>query len=164
MLLYLYRYRGELGDGLSIDPYPGASAGALARVRENEIPRWPSTPDVIAVPLIQRAIEFISSCAVPLLNAREIYAQVYSDVRRCGYTKEVWRKRGALALERLPRHAPRCAPGELTRGARQALERALRRVLCGDLLFGWCTRASEILQLRVGCLESSRAMARPTQV
>jgi hypothetical protein len=101
MLIYLYRYRREIGDGLSVDPCPGQSAGALARVRENEIPRWPYTPDAVAVPLIQRAIEFISSCAVPLLCAREVYASVYTEVRSCGYTDEVWRKRGMIALERI---------------------------------------------------------------
>ena len=64
MLLYLYRYRAEIGDGLSVDPCPGQSTGALARVRESEIPRLPYTPDAIAIPLIQRATEFLSSCAL----------------------------------------------------------------------------------------------------
>lgn len=153
MLLYLYRYRAEIGDGLSVDPCPGQSAGALARVRENEIPRWPYTPDAIAVPLIQRAIEFVSSGAIPLLNARELYASVYSKARRHGYTDEVWRKHGARALSRLTIDTHR-GPHTIRSPAELARLLNVLYVACFvviSYLVG--ARASEILQLRVGCLE-----------
>lgn len=154
MLLYLYRYRAEIGDGLSVDPCPGQSSGVLAGVRENEIPRLPYTPDAIAVPLIQRAIEFLSSCACDLLRAREIFATVVSEVRRRGHTAEVWRKRSARALE--------CITLSTHRGAHRIASAAeLARLL--DLLYAACfvvisylvgARASEILQLRVGCVQT----------
>ena len=37
MLLYLYRYRAEIGDGLTVDPCPGQSTGVLAGVRESHV-------------------------------------------------------------------------------------------------------------------------------
>ena len=154
MLVYLYRYRQEIGDGLSVDPCPGQSIGALARVRESEIPRMPYTPDVIAIPLIQRAIDFLSSCAFDLLRAREVYASVYTQARRRGCTSsEVWRKQGARALEHITLNTHRGAhpidsPAELAR-----LLHVLY-VACFILIsYLVGARASEILQLRVGCLK-----------
>ena len=154
MLLYLYRYRAEIGDGLIVDPCPGQSTGALAGVRENEIPRLPYTPDVIAVPLIQRAIEFLSSCACDLLRAREVFATVVAEVRRRGHTAEVWRKASARALQRITLSTHR--------GAHPIASAAeLARLL--DVLYAACfvvisylvgARASEILQLRVGCVQT----------
>jgi integrase len=154
MLIYLYRYRREIGDGLSVDPCPGQSAGALARVRENEIPHWPYTPDAVAVPLIQRAIEFISSCALPLLRAREVYASVYTEVRRRSHTDEVWRKRGIIALERITIDTHR-GPHRISSPAELARLLNVLYVACFiviSYLVG--ARASEILQLRVGCIKS----------
>ena len=152
MLLYLYRYRAEIGDGRSVDPCPGQSSGVLAGVRENEIPRLPYTPDAIAVPLIHRAIEFLSSCACDLLRAREVFAAVVAEVRRRGHTPEVWRKASARALARITLSTHR--------GAYPIASAAeLARLL--DALYAACfvvisylvgARASEILQLRVGCV------------
>jgi integrase len=154
MLLYLYRYRAEIGDGLSVDPCPGQSSGVLAGVRENEIPRLPYTPDAVAVPLIQRAIEFLSSCACDLLRAREVFATVVTEVRRRGHTAEVWRNASARALERITLSTHR--------GAHPIASAAeLARLL--DVLYAACfvvisyivgARASEILQLRVGCVQT----------
>jgi integrase len=152
MLVYLYRYRREVGDGLSVDPCPGQSIGAAARVRASEIPRLPHTPDAIAVPLIQRAIEFLSGCACDLLRAREIYAAVYAQARHRGHTAEVWRLGGAQALQRVTLSTHR-GPYPI----RSAAE--LARLL--DILYVACflvisyligARASEILQLKVGCV------------
>jgi integrase len=154
LLLYLHRYRAQIGDGLIIDPCPGQSTGRAARVRESDIRRWPYTPDTIAVPLIQGAIEFLSSCACDLLRAREIYATTVAAVRRRGHTPEVWRKATAVALRRVT----------LTtlRGAHRIKSAAdLARLI--DILYAACfvvisylvgPRASEILQLRAGCVRA----------
>jgi len=154
MLVYLYRYRAEIGDGLIVDPCPGQSSGLLAGVRENEIPRLPYTPDAIAVSLIQRATEFLSSCACDLLRARELFASVVTEVRRRGHTAEVWRKASARALARITLSTPR-GPYPIASAAE------LARLL--DVLYAACfvvisylvgARASEILQLRVGCVQT----------
>jgi integrase len=153
MLLYLYRYRLEIGDGLSVDPCPGESIGVLARVRENDIPRSTHTPDAIAVPLIQRSIEFLSSCAVDLLRAREVYAAIYKEVRERGHTDEVWRKRGIRALERFTLDTHR-GPHQIRSPADLARLLNILYVACFIVvayLIG--ARVSEILQLRAGCLE-----------
>jgi integrase len=154
LLLYLHRYRTEIGDGLTLDPCPGQSAGALAHVRENDIRRWPHTPDAIAIPLLQRAIEFLSSCALDLLRAREIYAATVAAVQRRGHTAEAWRKAAARSLQRIILATPR--------GPRPIKSAAdLGRLL--DVLYTACfvtisylvgPRASEILHLRVGCVRS----------
>ena len=153
MLLYLYRYRAEIGDGLSVDPCPGQSTGALARVRESEIPRFPHTPDAIAIPLIQRATEFLSSCACDLLRAREVYTAVVVDVRRRGHTSEVWRKGGARALQRITLSTHR-GPYMIASAAELARLLNILYVACFvviSYLVG--ARASEILQLRAGCVQ-----------
>jgi integrase len=151
LLLYLYRYRDEIGDGLMIDPCPGQSTGALAQVRESDIRRWPYTPDAIAVPLIQGAIEFLSSCALDLLRAREIYATTVAAVQSRGHTAEVWRKASARALQRVTLATPR---------GPHRIESATDLARLIDVLYTACfvvisylvgPRASEILQLRVGC-------------
>ena len=151
-LLYLYRYREEIGDGLTIDPCPGQSVGALAQVRDSDIPRLPYTPDAIALPLIQGAIEFLSSCACDLLRAREIYATTVAAVQSRGHTREVWRHASARALQRVILATPH-GPHPIESA------KDLARLL--NILYAACfvvisylvgARASEILQLRVGCV------------
>ena len=154
LLLYLHRYRKEIGDGLTIDPCPGQSTGQLAQVREIDIRRWPCTPDAIAVPLIQGAIEFLSSCALDLLRSREIYATTVAAVQRRGHTSEVWRKASAQALQMITLATPR-GPHRIESA------KDLARLI--DVLYTACfvvisylvgPRASEILQLRVGCVRT----------
>ena len=152
LLIYLYRYRGELDDGLQVDPCPGETPGGLAHVRESAIPRLPYTPEAIAVPLIQRAIGFLSSCAVDLLRAREIYMSVRRQVRALGYGDEPCRKRGGRALRGivLDTHRGPVAihtPAELGR-----LLNALYIACFVILSYVVGARASEILQLKIGCL------------
>ena len=154
LLLYLHRFAAEIGDGLTIDPCPGQSTGALAQVRECDIRRWPYTPDAIAIPLIQGSLEFLSSCALDLLRAREIYATTVEAVQRRGHTAEVWRKASARALQRITLATPR-GPHRIESA------KDLARLL--DVLYTACfvvisylvgPRASEILQLRVGCVRA----------
>ena len=161
LLLYLHRYRDEIGDGLKIDPCPGQSTGQLAQVRESDMRRWPYTPDAIAVALIQGAIEFLSSCALDLLRAREIYATTVAAVQRRSHTREVWRKASARALQRITLVTPR-GPHRIESA------KDLARLI--DVLYTACfvvisylvgPRASEILQLRVGCVRALSSDAHP---
>ena len=154
LLVYLHRYRREVGDGLVVDPFPGQSTGVAARVRTSEIPRLPHTPDAVAIPLVQRSIEFLSNCACDLLRARELYAAVYTEVRRRGHTADVWRVGGARVLQQITLSTHRGAhpissPAELAR-LLEVLYVACYIVI--SYLIG--ARASEILQLKAGCVHA----------
>jgi len=152
LLVYLYRFRTELGDGLAIDPSPGRGLCALAGTHDLQRRTWPYTPEPIAIPLIQGAIEFLHRCAADLLCAREIYANVVNEIQRRGHTDEVWRKAAIAALQQVTLNTAK-GPHTILSGA------DLAQLL--DVLYTACfiviaylvgPRASEILQLRTGCL------------
>jgi hypothetical protein len=63
VLAYLYRFREELGDGPPIDPFPGERAGMRNSTRFGRY-----TPEEIAVPLIQKSIEFLEVGAANIYN------------------------------------------------------------------------------------------------
>jgi integrase len=153
LLVYLYRYRAEVGDGLMIDPCQGQSTGSIAGVSDANRRTWPYTPEPIAVPLIHGAIEFLSSCAVDLLRAREIYAETVAAVQRRGHTEEVWRKAAIRALSQVRLDTAK-GPYRIRSGAH------LAQLL--DVLYSACfvvisylvgPRASEVLQLRTHCVQ-----------
>jgi integrase len=153
LLVYLYRFRDQIGDGLSIDPFPGQSVGRACGVREADLRRWPHTPEPIAIALIRGAIDFLASCAVDLLRAREIFATAAEAVQRRGYTSEVIRKAAARALQQVrlnTAHGP------------HVIESAAELARLLDVLYTACfvviaylvgPRASEILQLKSGCMQ-----------
>src|SRR2546427_4642081 len=67
VLVYLYHFRDELGDGLPAEPFPGERAGVESDVRFGRY-----TPDTLAVPRVQKSIEFLEAGAIDILRAREI--------------------------------------------------------------------------------------------
>jgi len=153
VLQYLYRYRDEVGDGLTVDPCGGQSAHAAAGVRQARCGAIPYTPDVVAVPLVQGAIAFLAESAVDILCARERYAAAYMQARHRGYRRDKCRRAGLAALRsgtiRVP--AGVRAPDSL--------------VDLGDLvdrLYTACfvvisylvgPRVSEVLSLQAGCVK-----------
>lgn len=152
LLVYLRRFRTEIGDGLTIEPFPGRSTASVAGVTDANRRSWPYTPEPIAIALIQGAIEFLSSCAVDLLRAREIYATTVAAVQRRGHTAEVWRQATAHALQRVTLQTAN-GPHPIASAA------DLARLL--DVLYTACfvvisylvgPRASEVLQLQTGCV------------
>jgi len=152
LLVYLRRYRTDIGDGLTIEPFPGCSTAGAAGVTDADRRSWPYTPEPIAVALIHGAIEFLSSCALDLLRAREIYAATVDAVQRRGHTAEVWRQATARALQNITLQTPQ---GPHTIASAADLGRLL------DVLYTVCfvvisylvgPRASEILQFRSGCV------------
>jgi hypothetical protein len=153
LLVYMYRYRLDIDDGLTVDPCLGQSSGAVAGVTEFNRGAWPYTPDVIAVPLIQGAIEFLSRCAVDLLRAREMYAdEIETRQHRC-CTSEVWRKAAIRLLQKVTLDTPK-GPHRIESGADLAELLELLYIACFvviSYLVG--PRASEILQLQTGCLQ-----------
>jgi integrase len=151
LLVYLYRFRDEIGDGLLIDPCPGQSAGRLSGVSEANSRHWPYTPEPIAIALVHGAIEFLSSCAVDLLRARELLAATVEAVQARGHTSEVWRHAAARALQHITLNTAK-GPHAISSAAE------LARLL--DVLYTACfvvisylvgPRVSEVLHLHSGC-------------
>ena len=154
LLFYLYRFRGDLDDALQVDPFPGQSLGAAAKVRDGDIPRLPYTPENVATALIQGAIKSVER-ASQVLDAREVYAQAIAQAQQEGISKYLLTEAAVRALQEWDR----CHPcGDLPSIA--STTDLMQRV---DMLYAACfvviaylvgPRVSEILHLRVGCVHS----------
>jgi integrase len=154
VLVYLYRFRDQLDDGLSIDPCPGQSAYELAGNSGSARHHSPATPEEVAVPLIQGAIDLLDSAAIDILRAREIYIATMPQTKCRG--QELFQS-NALATQAMQRVIP-ITP----RGPAPIRSVADLDVLI-DMLYAACfvvisylvgPRMSELLQLRAGCLKS----------
>lgn len=154
VLVYLYHFREEIGDGLSIDPCPGQTASQLAGVRRCDIHHGPYTPDAIAVPLIQGAIEYLENSAIDVLRARESYATAIAEERHRG--------RGLMACNDAAVRAMRRVTPLTARGA-QTIDSVIDLDHLVDMLYAACfvvisylvgPRGSEVLHLHVGCVQS----------
>lgn len=93
VLVYLHRHRAELGDGLAVDPCPGACAHALAGACRALGGSLPHTPDPVAVPLIQGAIDFLETSAIDILCARECYKAACQRALTRGLRWQDYRRR-----------------------------------------------------------------------
>ena len=153
VLISLYRHHHAVPDTLQIDPFPGLSAHAATAVRPRErtTPRY--TPDVVAVPLIQGAIEFLSTAALPILAAREHCLQAYQRARAAQVDRRDAHHVALDALATIRIDTPRGL-------CRLEHFRSLPRLI--DLLYGACyvvvsylvgPRVSEILHLQAGCVQ-----------
>ncbi|MBI5277790.1 MAG: hypothetical protein HY854_15165 [Burkholderiales bacterium] len=153
LLTYLYRFRRDLDDALQIDPFPGQSLGAAAKVREGDIPRLPYTPEHVAMALIQGAIEVVER-SPQVLHARDVYAAAIAQAQQEGLSRYVWTAAATRALQECPRC---CPPGGMA--AITSPDELAQRI---DMLYAACfvviaylvgPRASEILHLQVGCVQ-----------
>jgi len=156
VLSYLYRLRDELGDGLCVDPFLGRSprqiAGAVGNAHYG-----PYTPDAIAVPLVQRSIEFLENGAIDVLRARETYAATMATALQRIRENGNCNRRVLEALAAIPIRTPR------------GLYRIFRIQDLSDLidmLYAACfvvisylvgARVNEVLHVRAGCVESRAA-------
>jgi integrase len=156
LFTYLYRFRDELEDGLRIDPFPGQSPGMVAGVRDGEGRRWPSTPDVVAVALIQGAIALLANCTTDILHAREIYATAIAAAQRRGCGEGACANAAARALQQVTPRGP------------QTIGSVAEFAELVDMLYAACfvvisylvgPRVSEILHLEAGCVGSRSANA-----
>jgi integrase len=82
VLVYLFQHRGTIEDSLKSDPFPGERAGSIAQTHTHRKRCGPYTPDLVAVPLIQGAIDFLTTSAVGILRARETYISAMTTARR----------------------------------------------------------------------------------
>ena len=158
LLVYLYRFRDELDDALAVDPCPGQTAGELAGVCRGRVHHGPHTPDSIAVPLIQGAIDFLASSAFDILRAREIYATAITGAQRRRRSEVARAATAVRALRKVTVLIPREAQTDSIQ------RRDLAELL--DMLYAACfvvisylvgPRVSEIMHLKAGCVRS-RAM------
>jgi integrase len=152
LLVYLYRFREELDDALTVDPCPGQTAGELAGVIRGRTHQVPHTPDSIALPLIQGAIDFLASSAFDVLRAREIYATAIAGAQRRGRSEVACNCTAVRALRKVIIPTPRGSQSNLS--ARDLSELV-------DMLYGACfvvisylvgPRVSEIMHLKEGCV------------
>jgi len=152
LLMCLYRHRHTLHDALQVDPCPGQNALAVAGAHRSQLHPLPYTPEVVALPLIQGAIEFLSTSAIDLLRARETYTQTVARVRRRGLGKNRCNDISTQALRQLTICTPRgpCRIDSLSVFAQLT-----------DMLYAACfvvitylmgPRVSELMHLQAGCV------------
>ena len=154
VLVYLYRFRDQLDDGLLIDPCPGQSAYELAGNPGSVCRHSPATPDEVEVPLIQGAIHLLEGAAIDILRAREIYTATMPQTKCKGGRLF---QCNALATRAMQHVSPITPNGPAPIHSVADLEVLI------DMLYAACfvvisylvgPRMSELLQLRAGCLKS----------
>lgn len=153
LFTYLYRFRAQLDDGLCFDPFPGRTHGQSAGVTESGIRRWPYTPHTVAAALIQGSIELLDRGLAPILRARAVYAEAMNAAMRRGFGFDA----GTNAATRALQQASILIPS--TGKQIQSVKEVARLI---DMLYAACfvvisylvgPRASEILNLHVGCVQ-----------
>jgi integrase len=153
LLMYLHRHRAEIGDGLTFDPCPGQAALTLIG-GSSEQGALPYTPDVVAVPLIQRSIEYLETSAFDLLCARERCVKAYEEARGRGLHPSTCHLAALKAVRTRQIHTP---SGTIT------LDSLVDFGALIDVLYSACfvvisylvgPRVSEILRLREGCVKA----------
>lgn len=154
LLVYLHRYRTEIGDGLLVDPCPGQCAHALVGVPKLQGGSLPYTPDVIAVPLIQGAIDLLEVSAIDILAARERYISTCAAYIDRGVRWDSCRQSVLEAVQSRAIHLPS--------GDRTVQDLAEVSTLT-SLLYSACfiviaylvgARVSEIVRLQTGCIRA----------
>ena len=98
LFTYLYRFRGQLDDGLTFDPFRGTSNAQVAHLRESDIRRWPYTPDAVAVALVQGSIDLLEH-GETILRARVVYSQAIAAAAKRGWSFDARTAAATLALE-----------------------------------------------------------------
>jgi integrase len=154
VLVYLYLHRDELVDGLSVDPFAGRSPGQAAGVHRSDRHHGHYTPDAIAVPLIQRSIEFLESGAIDILRAREIYATSMADAHRRGLAISNCNLATLRALRRISIDSPRGMQKILSIPDLSDLVDRLYSACFVVISYLVGPRVSEVLHLQAGCVQS----------
>lgn len=154
LLAYFQRFRDELDDGLSFDPFAGRDHRRTAGYRDGLRSPWPYTPDGVAVPLVQAAIDAVTYDAPIVLRAWETYRQAAAGGSGAGHAHT---GRATRALQRASAGIP-----DADSPVRSVRELVLRT----DLLYAACfvvisylvgPRVSEILHLKAGCVQHRSA-------
>jgi hypothetical protein len=146
--------RAEIGDGLCVDPCPGQCAHALVGVPKLQGGSLPYTPDVIAVPLVQGAIELLEVSAIDILAARERYISACAQFIDRGVR---WDSCRQSVLEAVQSRVIRLPSGD------QTVQDLAEVSTLTSLLYSACfiviaylvgARVSEIVRLQAGCIRT----------
>ena len=157
LFTYLYRFRNDIDDGLTFDPFPGRSHRDVAGTRDADIRRWPHTPDAVAVPLIKHAIDLVTIAAGNILQARQVYADAMASAEQRGCGTDARTNAATRALQQAALKIP---------GSDQSLTTVRDMARAIDMLYAACfvviaylvgPRASEILRLQAGCVQRREA-------
>jgi integrase len=153
VLGYLHRYRESIGDGLLFDPWPGQTVHAACGVHKSQCRSRAYTPDAVAVPLVQAAVDLVAGCASDVLQARDGYAVLMSQLRAARQRDKTRYRKATQWLRARPIRTP------LGVYAFRTLSEFYELV---DMLYAACfvviaylvgARVSEILHLRSGCIQ-----------
>ncbi|MDE0488600.1 MAG: hypothetical protein OXI07_05340 [Gammaproteobacteria bacterium] len=153
LFTYLYRFRNEIDDGLTFDPFPGRSHRDVAGVRDADIRRWPYTPDAVAVALVKQAIDLVSVGAGNILQARQVYADAMASAEQRGCGRNASTNAATRALQQAALKIP---------GHDRSLTTVSDLARAIDMLYAACfvviaylvgARASEIRHLQAGCVQ-----------
>jgi integrase len=152
VLADLYHLRDELGDGLQDDPFLGRSARQVTGAFRSLPGRH--TPDAIAVPLVQKSIDYLESGAIDVLRAREIYAAAMAETSKRVRASSNCNRHALEALARINISTP---------WGIQRIFRIQDMRDSIDMLYAACfvviaylvgPRVNELLHLRAGCVVS----------
>lgn len=161
VLAYLHRYRNAVGDGLAFDPWPGQTLHAAVGVHRNQRRAQRYTPDAVAIPLVQGAIDFLATSAIDILVLREAFTTAAASASQCGLTRKSCQKAALRILRTRPVNTPR--------GPR-TIEKLDDLAELVNLLYAACftvlayllgARVSEILHLRRGCVQPLSVAGQP---
>lgn len=122
--------------------------------------KWPHTPDVIAAPLIQGAIELLDNCPIDILRARDIYTTAMAEAQRAGRSYATRTRIAERPLRRVTTLTPR---GPQTINSAAELDELLNMLYVAcfvviSYLVG--PRASEVLHLQAVACGFDRRRAR----
>ena len=106
VLVHLFQHRGTIEDSLKSDPFPGERAGSIAQTHTQRKRSGPYTPDLVAVPLIQGAIDFLATSTVDILRARETYISAMTTARRRTARTSSWADIAIASLRPTPITTP----------------------------------------------------------
>ena len=152
LFTYLYRFRDEVVDGLTFDPFPGRSHGSVAGTRGADIQYLPHTPDAVAVALIKHSIDLITVATDNILQARQVYADAIlaAERRGCGINAST------NAANRALKEAGLKVPG-----TNHSMTTVGDMACAVDMLYAACfvviaylvgARGGEILRRKAGCV------------
>ena len=154
LLAYFHRFRDELDDRLSFDPFAADDHRRLAGYHDGQRPPWPYTPDSVAVTLVQAAIDIVTRDAPAVMRAWETYRKAVAGGRGSDHAHT---GRATRALQRASAGIP--GADSPVRSVRELVRRT-------DWLYAACfvlisylvgPRVSEILHLKAGCVHRRSA-------
>ena len=148
-LVYLHHFRDVLGDGLSVDP-----TRESIRLHRCDQRSGPYTPNTIAVPLVQGAVELLEHGAFDILRAREIYATAMLRAQRRGVHYSNCCLAAQKALQRISIVTPRGT--QTVRSVTDFTDLVDRLYAACFVVISYLVgpRVSEVLHLRSGCVQS----------